>query len=461
MNPVASRLGADVIDRIADPGSAALHQRIGLDDPQAHHVDQRIAGVAVLERNLAADRRDADAVAVAGDAGNDAFHDAARSRTGRAVERSEAQRVEERDRPCPHGEDVADDAADAGRRALIGLDERGVVVRFDLEDRGQAVADIHRAGVLAGPLQHARAARRQLLQMNARALVAAVLGPHHREDSELGDRRLAPERADDPRVLVAGQTVAFQGSGIEAHREAVPTAPAGTQRANDRLEQHEPVAAAEDGLTGPLGVRHHADDVAALAADAGDVAGRAVRIRRAGRRAARGIDIPEDHAPLPFQPIEQIVGREVVALAVIDGDAQHLALPAGAGERRVGLLDPDADVLADELQAAVAQHRAGEQARFEQDLEAVADAEHRTTGIGEGLHRIHHRREPRDGAGAQVVTVRETTRQDDHVGAAERRVLVPHELGVLPEHVFRRVVCVVIAVGSGENDDGEFHVSGQ
>ena len=61
-----------------------------------------------------------------------------------------------------------------------------MIVRFDLEDGGQPVADVDGAGVLAGPLQHARPVGRQLLQVNARALVGAVLGPHHRKDAELG-----------------------------------------------------------------------------------------------------------------------------------------------------------------------------------------------------------------------------------------------------------------------------------
>ena len=39
------------------------------------------------------------------------------------------------------------------------------------------------------------------------------------------------------------------------------------------------------------------------------------------------------------------------------------------------------DKARDELDAPVAHHGAREQARFEQDLEAVADAEHRTAGI--------------------------------------------------------------------------------
>ena len=127
-----------------------------LRDAEAEHVDERIAGVRRLERDLAADGRDADAVAVVGDAGDHAFEQAARS--GR-VERSEAQRVQQRDRPRAHREDVADDAADAGRRALIRLDERRVVVRLDLEGGGEAVADVDGAGVLARALQHLRPAR--------------------------------------------------------------------------------------------------------------------------------------------------------------------------------------------------------------------------------------------------------------------------------------------------------------
>ena len=100
----------------------------------------------------------------------------------------------------------------------------------------------------------------------------------------------------------------------------------------------------------------------------------------------------------------------------------------------------------------------GQQARLEQDLEAVADAEHRAAGVGERLHRGHHRREPGDRAGAQVVAVGEPAGQDDDVGRAERGVLVPDEFGVVPEHVLRGVIGVVVAVRSGKDDDGEFHM---
>ena len=69
------------------------------------------------------------------DARDHAFEDAAvaRRRSVRIVERAEAQRVHHGDGPRAHGEDVAQNAADAGGRALERLDETGVVVRFDLE----------------------------------------------------------------------------------------------------------------------------------------------------------------------------------------------------------------------------------------------------------------------------------------------------------------------------------------
>ncbi len=110
--------------------------------------------VAGVEVDVAADGRHADAVAVVADAADDAAH---QERRPRVVEAAEAQRVEDRDRARAHREDVAQDAADARRRALERLDERRMVVALDLEDRGEPVADVDRAGVLARPLQHLRA----------------------------------------------------------------------------------------------------------------------------------------------------------------------------------------------------------------------------------------------------------------------------------------------------------------
>ena len=69
------------------------------------------------------------------------------------VGRAEPETVEERDRPCAHREDVAQDPPDARRGALERLDGRGVVVRLDLERDGDAVAEVEDARVLARALQ--------------------------------------------------------------------------------------------------------------------------------------------------------------------------------------------------------------------------------------------------------------------------------------------------------------------
>ncbi len=64
------------------------------------------------------------------------------------IRAAKAQRVQVGDRPGAHGEDIAQDAADPGRRTLVGLDEAGVVVALHLEDGGQPIADIDHAGIL-------------------------------------------------------------------------------------------------------------------------------------------------------------------------------------------------------------------------------------------------------------------------------------------------------------------------
>ena len=71
------------------------------------------------------------------------------------VEWSEVEGIHRSEGTRAHREDVAQDSADAGGGALIRLDERRVIVRFDLEGRGQSAAYIDYAGVFARALQHA------------------------------------------------------------------------------------------------------------------------------------------------------------------------------------------------------------------------------------------------------------------------------------------------------------------
>ena len=140
--------------------------------------------------------------------------------------------------------------------------------------------------------------------MDPRALVAAVLGPHHREDAELGQRRLAAERADDALVFVRREAVAVAApaASIGTHDDSGHrSAPVAAQRVDDRFEQHEAVGAAERRFARALRVRHQPDDVAALAADAGDAVERAVRIRRVGDLPA-GVAVAEDDRPDRLEP---------------------------------------------------------------------------------------------------------------------------------------------------------------
>ena len=77
------------------------------------------------------------------------------------------------------------------------------------------------------------------------------------------------------------------------------------------------------------------------------------------------------------------------------------------------------------FEAGVAGQRAGQQVRLAQDLEPVADAEHRQAGPGGGHQLAHHRGEPGDGTAAQVVAVGEAAGQDRRVHAAQVAVAVP------------------------------------
>src|SRR4029077_3562422 len=120
---------------------------------------------------------------------------------------AEPQRVEAGDRPRPHGEDIAQNAADAGGGALVGLDVARVVVALHLEHRDQPVADVDDAGVLARPLDHPGRLGRQRAQMNFRGFVRAVLVPHRREYAELGEARLAPDELLEARVFVRLEAV--------------------------------------------------------------------------------------------------------------------------------------------------------------------------------------------------------------------------------------------------------------
>ena len=148
-DPVAAGRRAVEDDEVAGAGRLRAHEPLDREQADAHRVHEAVVAVGLVEDRLAADRRHADAVAVVADAA-----DRAREVP---VGLGEAEPVEERDRTRAHGHDVAQDPADAGRRALERLDRRGMVVALDLEGDRETVAEIEHAGVLAWALQHALA----------------------------------------------------------------------------------------------------------------------------------------------------------------------------------------------------------------------------------------------------------------------------------------------------------------
>ena len=188
--------------RLPGPFGAREHQPIVGQDAEAQHVHERVVAVGVVEHRFAADRRHADRVAVAADARHDAFEQVARARV---VERAEAQRIHQRDRPGAHREDVADDAADAGRRAFVGLDRRRVVVTLDAHRDREPVADVDDARALARADEHPRRLGRERGR-GARATTCRSSAPTTSPSTSRARGRVGsrPELADHRGQLVVG-----------------------------------------------------------------------------------------------------------------------------------------------------------------------------------------------------------------------------------------------------------------
>src|SRR5882762_10316585 len=169
---------------------------------------------------------------------------------------------------------------------------------------------------------------------------------------------------------------------------------------------------------------HQAGYVTLAVANAGDVVHGAVGIAGVVVFAV-GRGVAEKNLAIFFESGERGFVAIVIAVAVGDGEFEDLAFLRGVGEGGVGVFDADVDVAADEAEAGVAHHGAGEEASFEEDLETVADAEDKTTGFGEFGDGVHDGREAGDGAGAEIVAVGEAAGEDDGVAIVEIFGLVP------------------------------------
>ena len=216
VDAVAAGVRADEQQQVAGAGGDGADEVVGADEADAHGVDEGVVVVAGREGDLAADVGDADAVAVPGDALDDAVEEAAGAR---GIGGAEAQGVEQRDGAGAHREDVADDAADAGGGALEGLHGGGVVVGLDLEDDGEAAAHVDDAGVLgAGGDEHAGGVAGEEAEEGAGVLVGAVLAPERAEEAELQRVGLPVQAVDDGVVLLGAEGDLPEGtSGLDGH----------------------------------------------------------------------------------------------------------------------------------------------------------------------------------------------------------------------------------------------------
>ena len=77
VNAVAAGLGAEIDDGQADALGLGIENLVGIGEADGHGIDQDVAVVAGMEIDLAADRRHAEGIAIAADAGNDAGNEVA------------------------------------------------------------------------------------------------------------------------------------------------------------------------------------------------------------------------------------------------------------------------------------------------------------------------------------------------------------------------------------------------
>ncbi len=227
VNAVAAGAPAQSHDMIA--GLWLFEGKLLRQDAHVAAIDQRVAQVAAIEIHGAVDCGNAHAVAVVAHTGHDSLHDPAgmehsgRQSVGRLIGRRETKHVGVADRLGAHAgaQGIANHATDASVRAAIGLEGRGMIVRFNFKADVVTIVEANHSGVV---FEHAHAPI-TLAQLAANllrggkdgffehilklplatiiaisdppgeCLVAAMFAPGLRHGFQLDIRGLAPQRA--------------------------------------------------------------------------------------------------------------------------------------------------------------------------------------------------------------------------------------------------------------------------
>ena len=369
-----------------------------------------------------------------------------------SVERAEQQRVEQRDRARAHRDDVAHDAADAGRRALVGLDRARVRVRLDLEHGGDAVADVDGAGVLPGADEHGRALGRQRAQVDLRGLVRAVLRPHRRVHRELGPVRARgrgshgsarARRRAGPSCRCRGSSTATVSDPRHARRPAATRTAAGRRwaRRRDRRRARDAASArprCRRSLRTPGDVREGAVGVVGVVDRA---VGRGVAEHDPAlalqTRRARPADATNCPSPCLIGTSRISPGTSPPVTGALRGLHAQVHAPADEPQRPV----------ADQRARAAGPTRRGSGSRCRCPAPGRrASANARTSSITA--------REPRDRAAPQVVAVAESARQDDGVDVVEVRSACQSGDAVAA-HRLDGAQRVAVVQRAGERDDAD------
>ena len=198
---------------------------------------------------------------------------------------------------------------------------------------------------------------------------------------------LAPRESDLAQGRIVGRARSRVGSelgpvaGGAGHRHATPTV-----ASSDCPERRTPSVPPSSASEQRSGWGMSATTLPPLVADAGDARDRAVRVGRRRHAARRRRSSGRRRGP-PLRARRGARVGVVVALAVGDRHPQDALAVGRRGERRLPPLDAQVDPLAVEREVRVPEHRSRQQAGLEQDLEAVADPEHRDASRGSRPHR--------------------------------------------------------------------------
>jgi hypothetical protein len=163
MNTISARLGSHIEHGI--PGSLGF----GIKDlllfgyTEAENIYERIERIAFVEIDFPPHSGHSDGIAITCNSSHNAVHDGS---VFGFIQGPKTKRIHNGDGPGTHGEYVSQNTPDSCCCTLIRLDEGRVIVRFDLENDSQSIADIHDAGVFTWSLDDILAFDGQFFQMD-------------------------------------------------------------------------------------------------------------------------------------------------------------------------------------------------------------------------------------------------------------------------------------------------------